>query len=215
MTDTASEQPSATGRASAQPSATENAYGRSSDPETYKKIIGGITYDNALGTNRLNPVASRAVPNQRLVQTIEIDNGFTTSDSDHRNRFGAEASKRLFGATGKGWMPIADIARDKAETYAEKIAGQGKASLEKIVQIFSLKIVFEVFFGLDGEVLEDDTMLRIAQQINLLRIRSKSESESNAASIELLRPYFHRLGLNWTGRRDNPLSLLLPVYETL
>ena len=193
---------------------TENRY---SDPEICQKVLRGVTYssEESLGTNRLAFTVSRGIPHQRLVRAFGIDNGFTTLDDDYRRAFRSEAQNRLSHATKEGWRRIAGKALAMASSYAMKITGHRRHSLDQVVQIISLRMVLEALLGLDPDNLGDGDVLRIAEQINRLWIESKSSTESDAVGIEQFRPYFETLGIRQKNPGDNPLNLLLPAYETL
>ena len=193
---------------------TQNRY---SDPEICHKILRGATYspEESLGTNRLAFTVSRGIPNQRLARAFGIDNGFTTFDDDYGRAFRSEAQNRLSLATKEGWGPIAGKALAMASNYAKKITGHRRHSLDQLVQIISLKLVFEALLGLHSGNLGDDDVLRIAEHINRLWIESKSSTGSDAVGVEQFRPYFETLGIRQTNPGDNPLNLLLPAYETL
>lgn len=186
-----------------------------SDPKVCRDILFCRMYDESLGPNSLSKVVSRAIPNQRLVRAFDIDNGFTTSDDNYRLDFLRDAKDRLRSATKNGWKPIADQARDLASKYVGKYAVKSSCKLEHVVQVVSLKVVFETFFGLDSDKLNDLPMVRIAQGISELWIDSKSSAGSQAKGLDGLNPFLKELQLEWTDQRKNPLNILLPVYETL
>jgi len=197
------------------PKPSENTTRHFSDPKVCREILKCKMYDKSLGPNSLSPVVSRAIPNQRLVHAFDIDNGFTTFDDQYRRDFLQDATKRLSEATKNGWKNIADQACDVASKYVDKFVGKPRCKLEYVVQVVSLKVVFETFFGLDSDVLSDHPMVRIAQGINDLWIKSKSPSDSQAGGAKMLRQPLKELKLEWTDQRQNPLNILLPVYETL
>lgn len=208
------ELPDATGSRDG-PEPSENSTRRFSDPKVCREILMCKMYDESLGPNSLSRVVSRAIPNQRLVHAFDIDNGFTTFDNQYRQDFLKDATKRLSSATKNGWKNIADQARGLASKYVGKFAGKHSCKLEYVVQVVSLKVVFEAFFGLDGDRLNDHPMVRIAQGINQLWIESKSPLDSQTVGVEILKPALLELGLEWTDQKENPLNILLPVYETL
>jgi len=215
-TNSSEESPDTTGSRGG-PKPSENTIRRFSDPKVCREILMCKMYDESLGPNSLSRVVSRAIPNQRLVHAFDIDNGFTTFDDQYRRDFLQDATKRLTSATKNGWKTIADQARDLVLEYVGKFARKRKpkCKLQYVVQVVALKVVFETFFGLNSESLEDHPMVRIAQGINDLWIESKSSPESQAGGVKRLKLPLKELQLEWTDQRKNPLNILLPVYETL
>lgn len=215
-TTIASEQ-SRIGHTEGQLPATEIAQRLFSEPEVCLEIIRGATFssDKTLRENQLPLIESRAIPNERLKRAFGIDNGFTTTDEKYRKTFRARAEKHISSFRKSGWDSVASHAQIIASEYAKKIAGQTKPSLDQIVQVVSLKVVFKIFFKLNTDKLEDETLLKIARLINRLWIQSKMSTERDEEGIQQLELYVKKLGLSWTETRDSPLNLLLPVYETL
>ncbi|KAL8923695.1 MAG: hypothetical protein Q9208_004447 [Pyrenodesmia sp. 3 TL-2023] len=188
---------------------------RFSDPTTCLKILQGKTYDTSLGINRLTFEESRAIPNQRLVRAFRIDNGFTTIDPAHAREFRGKASQTLRDVTRGDWNRIGIKAHGFARTYFENHGSQNRGRLGTIVQIVTLKVVLSVFFEVEEGLMTDEAMLGIAENINLLWIQSKSSAGSRSGDFRILEDFLKRLGLDWANSKDNPLNMLLPVYETL
>ncbi|KAL8928045.1 MAG: hypothetical protein Q9172_001100 [Xanthocarpia lactea] len=189
-----------------------------SDPGICLNILKGTTYssDESLGTNKLSLLVSRAIPNQRLVRAFGIDNGFTTFDPEKRADFLSEARERLAKVAGYGWEGIASTAEDVAEKYVEKISpGKGEGHLECMVQIISLKVIFENFFGFNALRLRDGSMLDVARGINKQWIASKLGDHSDKLGISQIQSVFQRLEIHTEDPQNTPLNILLPVYETL
>lgn len=188
---------------------------RFSDPATCLNILKGQTYDISLGINKLTFEVSRAIPNQRLVRAFRINNGFTTIDPTYAREFRGKAIQRLRDVTQGGWSRIRIEVHRFARTYFKKYRSGNKGRLDTIVQMVTLKVVLSVFFEVDEDLMTDEAMLRIAQTINSLWIQSKSSAGSQSGDFRTLEHFLKLLGLDWTNDKDNPLNMLLPVYETL
>ncbi|KAL9019549.1 MAG: hypothetical protein Q9185_003169 [Variospora sp. 1 TL-2023] len=103
-----------------------------------------------------------------------------------------------------------------ASTYLERFQSQTRAHLDLIVQIVALKTVLSMFFEVNQDAMTDEVVIRISKNINLLWIQSKSQNGGNQSNdFEILQNDLKHLGLEWANSKDNPLNLLLPVYETL
>ncbi|KAL8726671.1 MAG: hypothetical protein Q9181_005955 [Wetmoreana brouardii] len=175
-----------------------------------------------LGTNVIPLVISRAIPNERLVRVFRIDNGFTTTDSQYRADFRRQAEDQLSAAVKNGWKAIADRAVELVSSFVGDIENQGSGRLELAVQKVSMKMVLEIFFDVDVDESDDFEVLEIAQHINRLWILSKSQTGNFAASMRKCQKDFDSLKASLDtivpyqqGLRENPLNLLLPVYEIL
>ncbi|CAO1604854.1 hypothetical protein XANCAGTX0491_008395 [Xanthoria calcicola] len=193
---------------------------RSSDPATCLKILQNLPYDYRLGTNKLSHEVSRAIPNQRLVRAFQIDNGFTTSDANYGRQFRRKAVQTIRQVTsttrGGGWHRIATVARQIATTYFRESISNDRADLDLIVQVVTLKAVLSTFFAVDPTTYTDATAFAIARTINLLWMQSKSRGTGHQSTdFSSLKGLVQGIGLEWTDRRDNPLNILLPAYETL
>ncbi|KAL8649525.1 MAG: hypothetical protein Q9210_004344 [Variospora velana] len=188
---------------------------RFSDPATCLKILKGETYDDSLGVNQLTPEESRAIPNQRLVRAFQIDNGFTTNDHDYGRLFRRTADKKLRDINRGGWSEVGKVAEGFASTYFERFKSQTRGHLDLIVQIVALKTVLLVFFDVNQDAMTDEVVIRISKNINLLWIQSKSQTGNQSNNFEILQNDLKHLGLEWTTSKENPLNMLLPVYETL
>ncbi|KAL8754046.1 MAG: hypothetical protein Q9184_005240 [Pyrenodesmia sp. 2 TL-2023] len=186
---------------------------RFSDPATCLKILRSGSYDDTLGINQLTLEESRAIPNQRLVRAFQIDNGFTTTNPAFGRQFSIKASQKLRDVTRRGWSDISNDVQDFASTYFEKYESQNKGRLDIIVQVITLKVVLSMFFGVHEAT--DHAVIRTAQEINSLWIQSKSSSGRQSCDIRYLQSTLNSLGLGWTNNANNPLNMLLPVYETL
>ncbi|KAL8988293.1 MAG: hypothetical protein Q9177_002609 [Variospora cf. flavescens] len=189
---------------------------RFSDPETCLKILKGETYDDSLGVNQLTPEESRAIPNQRLVRAFQIDNGFTTNDHDYGRLFRRTADRKLRDITRGGWSEVGKMVQGFTSTYMERFQSQTRGHLDLIVQIVALKTVLLMFFDVNQDAMTDEVVIRISKNINLLWIQSKSQTAGNQSNdFETLQNDLKHLGLEWSTSKENPLNLLLPVYESL
>lgn len=65
------------------------------DPASCKKILACKGYNIPEEENPYTDVESRAIPNKRLILAFEINNSFTTSDSERRREFNSEAVKAI------------------------------------------------------------------------------------------------------------------------
>lgn len=166
------------------------------------------------------PLASRAAPNQRLVQVFGVDNAFTTSDTEYYRHFKRRA-ENILKMSDERWKALANTARELA--VAEMRAGlMGKDNstilLAPFVQKLVLKLSLHVLFAVPVEDIDDIAAATIADKINVLWVASKSSKEikSTAADQRLLHAALQRtLPDSEPTGRDNPLNLILPAYETM
>ena len=187
----------------------ENRY---SNPDVCRKILNGKAYDSSEKKNCLPLVESRAIPNQRLVRGFGIDNGFTTTNKIYREQFRTNAEGMLQNIN---WKEVAELAEKLAAEEVKILHGRGEGHLEHIVQVMTLKTAFHVFFNTDTNKLAHETVLLIAKEINETWIRSKTSDLSDDPIVKQLRLRLTQVLGEWSDRRNNPLNILLPVYETL
>ncbi|KAL9629861.1 MAG: hypothetical protein Q9204_005041 [Flavoplaca sp. TL-2023a] len=186
---------------------------RFSDPVTCLKILKNQPYDDMLGTNKLSPETSRAIPNQRLVRAFHIDNGFTTNDHAYGRQFNGDAVQRLRGIASRGWRDIGEETYDIASTYFSKWEQDKSAPFEIVIQMMTMKVILLLFWGVTAP--SDHAPHGITQEINDRWIQSKSPTESMRIDFSYLKGEFKDLGLDWSDSKGNPMNVLLPAYETL
>jgi hypothetical protein len=88
---------------------------------------------------------SRAIPNQRLVETFGIDNAFTTTDFEYHKKFVGNIT-HLLSLGDDEWAQLATTAPEKISLTASEMQGSSSKSLERIVQRFVFRMVLRQFF---------------------------------------------------------------------
>ncbi|KAL9100865.1 MAG: hypothetical protein Q9163_003809 [Psora crenata] len=190
-------------------------------PEACKKILACTGYDNSPQRNRLTPVESRAAPNQRLVRAFDISNGFTTSEEETRKVFRTDAYDKIHKVDDAEWKHIAGFTKILIRRAIQKAddAPWNTANyilLDVLVQSVTLKISLYVLYGMDPLALEDKAIEEVASAITTLWVASKTGNVITESQKAGLKHYIAMLFPDMSSDpKDNPLNLILPVYETM
>ena len=179
---------------------TENTY---DDAEKCKQILARGTSDSSEHPNNLKPIASRAIPNGRLIRAFNIDNAFTTSEDARRIGFKklakekirlsetevCAASARARKNAGRNdtdsriiqWKTIADFAKElvRSDIIVSQLYTVGATttiSLDNFVRSICLKIILHKVFGENPFRMKDELISTIADDINDLWIQSKTSN---------------------------------------
>ena len=182
-----------------------------SDPKACKEILDCTGYASG-DRNTINPVESRANPNQRLVRAFDIDNAFTTKDDEYRISFTREARGKLSALKKADWKRIAG----HADALLQYGLARKQCCLDSLVRSMSLKITLHTLFKLDPMHMDDESIEKITSSINDLWVESKISVEPSAPTKKKLRQALARFFPNteFSGP-GNPLNFILPAYETL
>ncbi|KXG52869.1 Cytochrome P450 [Penicillium griseofulvum] len=173
--------------------------------------------------NRLTPLQSRAIPNQRLRVAFGIDNAFTSHEEFRVKQFIVQA-KALINLSPSAWNLLSDIAhravrRNIKDTTANG-HGEKMVRVKDLVQALALRMVLQVLFSMEDEALNlpDGCLIELANAINITWIDSKNETtltpfEDNSRLQEAILAIFPATqGLN---PQNNPLNMILPGFETM
>ncbi|KAI9724502.1 MAG: hypothetical protein M1812_000570 [Candelaria pacifica] len=196
-------------------------------PKTYRDLVtceviaSGELKGQDLFFSIYEPLQARAGPNQRLVQTFRIDNAFTTTDMGYWRRF-RQDSARMLRKSDEQWRSFAGTAAEIVHRLAmTAINGYDRTSgviLVSLVQSLVLKFAIFFMFDVQPSTLDDATVAVIADKINSLWIASKHHDSAQSiakdqktlfAALQRIMPYDDE------NRRENPLNLILPAYETM
>lgn len=188
------------------------------DLETCKKIIAGLDATDYFLYSSLEPLESRAGPNQRLVRVFGIDNSFTTTDVEYHVQFRRQV-ELLLRIGDRRWKSLAQTVAEvtRNDLRGRTVGMQYGMFLVPFVQAVVLKFSIHALFSVPMDQLDDAAVATITSNINSLWISSKSsraspsmQTEQNAlfAALRTVLPHA-------TGPRENPLNFILPAYETM
>jgi dihydroceramidase len=173
--------------------------------------------------NRLTPLQSRAIPNQRLRVAFGIDNAFTSHEEFRVKQFIVQA-KSLISLGPTAWNLLSDIAHRAVRRNIKDAMANGhgeiKVRVKDLVQALTLRIVLQVLFSMEDEALNlpDSCLIELANAINSTWIDSKNETtltpfENNSRLQEAILAIFPATqDLN---PQNNPLNMILPGFETM
>lgn len=196
--------------------------------EKCQMLIAGDGMAVSTVRNKLSPLESRALPNQRLVHVFGIDNAFTTSTQTRLDEFKGIA-KAVINLSPDDWLNISTKAQTLVSQAVQTASGDSihKVQLETMVQGITLKISLDVLFKVDALTLDNQAIITAAKEINRLWAVSKTpktfaqriqglwtdDQHHLQAALRHLLP--HRSFALSFAARDNPMNLILPAYETL
>ncbi|KAK1069996.1 hypothetical protein LTR74_004393 [Friedmanniomyces endolithicus] len=164
---------------------------------------------------------SRAQPNQRLVTAFGVGNCFTTSDQQVCTAFRSHVEGCL-NRKNDEWATLAT--RVEAVVRDEFTTTRNHLKLFAVVQMITLKCQMHVLLGYDTSRRDvDESMRELASETNQQWLRSKATVEAGIApDWEFEKQYGLREALQQVlpdkdvdDRKDNPLTQLLPEYETM
>lgn len=188
------------------------------DPVECKEVICGknLLEDTFCGSAS-TLLESRAVPNERLIKAFNIDNAFTTTDMLYYREF-LKQTKALLHRDEIGWQSLTDVVKKFVRQGTQRACNDG-VLLVPLVQTISLKTSIYTFFEFAIDEVAEDTILLIAEKINILWIKSKRLDLASGLVCEdqkALRGALRKIFPNMEDTaRGNPLNLILPAYETL
>ena len=160
-------------------------------------------------------LASRAIPNERLIRAFNISNSFTTT-SLNNHRHSKKQAEDLLKAIGKDWASLAAFTQSITRKYFP-VSASRPFNLSGVIRGIVLTVAIHTFFPSTPESDPED-IATLAMLIHNLWIQSKT-------SCSPLRRLQQRRSLALTLRKlfpglpetpeNNPLNLILPAYETL
>ena len=168
----------------------------------------------------------RAIPNQRLVTVFEIDNSFTTTDTEHHKEFLTRATHAIQGTDGGTWTRLFDVASRAmrlADTHVrvESRVQLPQIPLARLVRTVTFMTVLDVLFDVDPANTAVEDVVMVTETINELWMQSKCNSEDPMSvndQQQRLRTALHKMIPDeaYLGdARDNPLNIIMPAYETM
>ncbi|KAJ6150369.1 Cytochrome P450 [Penicillium samsonianum] len=173
--------------------------------------------------NRLTPLQSRAIPNQRLRVAFGIDNAFTSHEEFRVKQFIVQA-KSLINLSPTAWNLLSDIAHRAVRRSIKDTTANGHGEIKirvmDLVQALTLRMVLQVLFSMEDEALNlpDSCLIELANAINITWINSKIKTtstpfENNSHLQEAILGIFPATqDLN---PQNNPLNMILPGFETM
>jgi hypothetical protein len=173
---------------------------------------------------RSSTLASRAAPNQRLLEIFKIDNAFTTSDPVYHSRFTKEIGGKL-NTPDEGWRTLAtstfDNLRHTILLKQEKQGDKKYVRLNPLVQSLVFRFVLLKFFPDIPSPSEDDVEI-ITTCINSLWLATKfhgSQADANLFETQMqlersLRKVFEKSPTDRINGRVSPLNIIIPAYES-
>ena len=107
----------------------------------------------------------------------------------------------------------AEIAPSNPATVSQS----GSVTLDSVVRSVCLKIILHVLFNKDPLKLDTKIILMITESINTLWIQSKGDGIPSKADKGALKKALKEFFPGWdqSNKRESPLNLIIPSYETL
>ncbi|KAM0805620.1 hypothetical protein BDR22DRAFT_884600 [Usnea florida] len=200
-----------------------------SDPSDCKQILACTGYSSTESKNLNTLLESRAIPNERLVRAYSIDNSFTTNENKRYKDFNKDAGKSI-AMTENEWKEVATYAKTLIATKLNPQAVSPSdvttveqmtfVTLDSLVRSVCLDVILHVLYkknDLPWLEMDDESISTIAEKINSLWIESKGRKAPAKSDKRDLQNALAKVIPKWDGkdRRENPLNLILPAYETL
>ncbi|WEW60324.1 hypothetical protein PRK78_005809 [Emydomyces testavorans] len=156
----------------------------------------------------------------RLQYAFGIQNSFTSTDAACADQFAKQATQ-LLNLDDSSWRSLGTYAVDTLRSvYQHRDIGSllDEVPLANIVQTLSLKIAFQVFFGVVVQDRDKGHLSDLAEEINRIWVASKHGRNCPQYSYEAklrnaLSSIFPDQDIN--SPAINPLNFILPAYETL
>ena len=189
------------------------------------RIIACKGYAGCQGENTLGDVASRAFPNQRLADKFHIDNGFTTFDEQYSREFRKEAQSLLDMVDVSRWNVIAGYLKLLTEKQLLDNHGSEVMQFDGFVQSTTMKMTLYVLFSRPGRDMKPEdhsewALRDLASNIDLAWRETKPGAVREGPLWDEMEDNLRKIFPNIHGeerfvRKDNPLNLILPAYETM
>ncbi|KAJ5553760.1 Cytochrome P450 [Penicillium frequentans] len=173
--------------------------------------------------NRLNPLQSRALSNQRLRIAFGIDNAFTSHEVNRVKTFTAQA-KSLINLSPSAWSLLSDTThRNMRRSIIDRTGdcnGETRIQVVDLVHTLTLRMVLHVLFSMEEEAfnLPDRCFIELASAINSTWIMSKTERtpprfENNSRLQNAILAIFPPT--QDLSPQNNPLNMILPGFDTM
>ncbi|KAK7688906.1 hypothetical protein QCA50_007597 [Cerrena zonata] len=157
-------------------------------------------------------VGSRARSNTRLVRAFHLTNTFVSIDTEVHRAFVREA-KRLIPLKGFGF-PFGGLAAQITAELGRSICSKpSKVDFDyaKFIQILTFKVMISTLFKVDLDSMDTDDVVFVTTGINTLWNLSKTTANFPPGLLEGI----NRRVSYWITDIENPLNLIIPVYETM
>ncbi|KAH8423322.1 uncharacterized protein LDX57_001080 [Aspergillus melleus] len=190
------------------------------DPQECRSVISATTFRKI--DNQLTPLESRAKHNKKLRIVFGVENAFTTTDPQFSQLF-TNLTGGLMLLQPCKWKTLADNighnTRRWLDTPIPSSSHRLFVPLTTMVQSLTLRFIFLSLFSTVQHVLEvpDAALVKLADAINCTWGAAKKGCDvpafkENAYLQEALSAIFE---YNLSDERNNPLSVILPGFETL
>lgn len=157
-------------------------------------------------------VRSRALANIRLINAFQLTNTFVSTDEGVHRTFVRHA-RQLALSKGIGHA-FGGLAVDVTSQLGHSIFSQPSrvdVEYDKFIQILTFKVMISTLFQVNPDTLDIDDVAVVTAGINTLWNLSKSSTTFPPGLLEGINT---RLS-NWIIDLDNPLNIIIPVYETM
>ncbi|KAL2831503.1 hypothetical protein BDW59DRAFT_157928 [Aspergillus cavernicola] len=168
------------------------------------------------GMNKLGPLHSRAIPNNRIHRVFGIENAFTSTDVKYVEQF-VGLARRLVNLKPSDWERLSQVTFEALQRW---LVGSSSIHLESLIQVLSLRATLLALSKFSDPRLcqvRDTDILDLARAINHTWISSKRGEERPFAENHILQASIQAIFLDRDLRtpKDNPLNLIIPGFETL
>ncbi|KAM3069571.1 hypothetical protein ACMFMF_008786 [Clarireedia jacksonii] len=182
----------------------------------HTEFIRDLDYAEAI--LKFTVLSSRSRPNQRLVMAFDIDNAFTTFDLQFHREFVARA-KGLLHKPEPSMSLIVENTTQFLSDKSSQIQVGAAVSLLPLVQELCFRFVMDTLLASSSiNQPSISSVSRITELINSLWVASKlCNSSGHPEKVFSMKEEVRReLDLVFSDSTErNPLSILLPAYETL
>ncbi|KAG6916903.1 hypothetical protein DXG01_004736 [Tephrocybe rancida] len=158
-------------------------------------------------------LASRALPNRRLIRAFALTNTFVSAETVVHTAFIARATSLLKAATDRGWTYFHGIAVDAVEQASHDGC---EIPFDTFVQDVTMRVALVALLDIDASVgeLDQGDISAVSNLITLLWSLSKKPDPIPAELLPQLNHHLRRLIPNEEAY-PNPLDFVIPVWETL
>ncbi|KAG6852705.1 hypothetical protein C0991_009690 [Blastosporella zonata] len=163
--------------------------------------------------NNLDLLASRAIPNLRLIKAFALTNTFVSPDMVVHTVFVGRATSLLKAAAERGWTHFQSIAIDAIHHALPTV---GEVKFDVFVQDVTMRVALVALLDIDVPVgeLNSEDIRAVTTLITLLWSLSKKPDPIPADLLPRLNHHLRRL-IPDEEAYPNPLDFVIPVWETL
>ncbi|KAI0839269.1 hypothetical protein F5Y06DRAFT_303388 [Hypoxylon sp. FL0890] len=166
-------------------------------------------------TTLLDRLASRAIPNKRLIEVFDLVNPFTTVSPTVYTQSVRTARNAIHAMDKDKWIDFFN----SAEKVMEYLGGLGNpVPLTKIVRRLVFAAMLRPFFDVEPTKIAFGDILTATQLINELWVESKKtprqdlQRHQERLQVALQRILPHCFPCQ---HKDHPLNIIIPAYETM